>query len=103
MEPNFYAAGLSSIVLLVVFHVNVSQAAIYTGPCENASKGQTHNKCELECNSDGSCTESVSEETCGCDGIATFLSEYTTFEASISQSFLLVSQSFATLMPLNSA
>ena len=87
MKPNFYAAGLSSIVLLVVFHVNVSQAAIYTGPCENASKGQTHNKCELECNSDGSCTESVSEETCGCDGIAIFAVGYTAFSASISQNF----------------
>merc|ERR1712150_19403 len=70
---------LSRILLLIVFHVNESQAAIVTGPCENASRGQTHHKCELECNSDGSCTESVSEETCGCDGNAFFTSEYTTF------------------------
>ena len=103
MDPNFYAAGLSSILLLIVYYVNVSQAAIYTGPCENASRGQTHHKCELECNSDGSCTESVSEETCGCDGVATFIAGYTNFRASISQCFLFVSQSFATIMRLNSA
>ena len=103
MEPNFYAAGLSSIVLLVVFHVNVSQADIITGPCENASRGQTHHKCELQCNSGGGCTETVSTEACTCDGTGIFTVKYTNFIASISQRFILVFQSFATLMRLNSA
>ena len=61
----------------------MSQAQVRTGECQDARRGQTHHKCELQCNFDGSCTESVSEEQCGCDGIAFFAGVQNYFEASI--------------------
>ena len=73
--------GLSSILLLIVFHVNVGQAARQTAPCKDAGRGQSHHKCELQCNFDGSCTETVSEEQCGCDGMADIFSKYSNFKA----------------------
>ena len=61
----------------------MSQAQLWTGECKDARRGQTHHKCELECNFDGSCTESVSEEQCGCDGTASFAGVQNYYEASI--------------------
>ena len=73
-------AGLASILLLTVCHVNKSQAARATGPCKDARRGQTHHKCELQCNFDGSCRETVTEEQCGCDGMAEMYSKYSNFK-----------------------
>merc|ERR1712212_17871 len=67
-----YLKCLSVVLLLVVWTVNEIQGQAYTGPCENAGRGQTHHKCEMKCNFDGSCAETVSEESCGCDGNAYF-------------------------------
>ena len=64
--------SLSVVLLLVVWTVNEIQGQAYTGPCENARRGQTYHKCEMKCNFDGSCVESISEESCGCDGNAYF-------------------------------
>ena len=74
-------AGLSSILLLIVFHVNMGQAARQTAPCKDADRGQSHHKCELQCNIDGSCKEIVTEEECGCDGMAEIFSKYFNFKA----------------------
>ena len=68
-----------------VFHVNESQAIIIPGECENP--GQTRHKCELVCNSNGACTETVSTESCGCDGYGFLAEKYTTFRASIYKTF----------------
>ena len=73
-------AGLSSILLLIVCHVNMIQAARATGPCKDAGRGQSHHKCELQCNLDGSCRETVTEEQCGCDGMAEMYSKYSNFK-----------------------
>ena len=48
----------------------MGQAARQTAPCKDAGRGQSHHICEVQCNFDGSCTETVSEEQCGCDGMA---------------------------------
>merc|ERR1712126_235980 len=63
---------LSVVLLLVIWTVNEIKGQAYTGSCENAGRGQTHHKCEMKCNFDGSCEEIVSEESCGCDGNASF-------------------------------
>jgi len=63
---------LSVVLLLVLWTVNEIKGQAYTGSCENAGRGQTHHKCEMKCNFDGSCEEIVSEESCGCDGNAYF-------------------------------
>ena len=76
-------AGLASILLLIVCHVNMSQAARATGPCKDAGRGQTHHKCELQCNFDGSCRETVTEEQCGCDGMAEMYSKYSNFKVNM--------------------
>lgn len=55
---------------------------IRLAPCTNAKKGQTHHKCAMKCNFDGSCEESVTEETCGCDGEGYFTGYTNSFEAS---------------------
>lgn len=62
----------SGILLVVVLNINLTRGQISTGPCENASRGQTFHKCVMECNFDGSCEEYVSSETCDCDGSAFF-------------------------------
>ena len=64
--------------------VHSSQGQLSTGSCQNARNGFTFHKCEMECNFDGSCTETVSQESCGCDGIATFATVQNSYQASIS-------------------
>jgi len=63
---------LPVVLLLVIWTVNEIKGSVEFGSCENAGIGQTHHKCEMKCNFDGSCLESVSEESCGCDGFARF-------------------------------
>jgi len=63
---------LSVVLLLVIWTVNEIKGQAYTGPCDIASGGQTFHRCEMKCNFDGSCEENISEESCGCDGIANF-------------------------------
>merc|ERR1711997_1435562 len=58
------------ILLAVVLNINLTLGSLITGPCENASRGQTFHKCVMECNFDGSCEEYVTSETCDCDGSA---------------------------------
>ena len=62
--------------------VNEIHGYVFTAPCTNAKKGQTHHKCAMKCNFDGSCEESVTEETCGCDGEGYFTGYTNSFEAS---------------------
>ena len=81
-------AGLASILLHIVCPVNMSQAARATGPCKDAGRGQSHHKCELQCNFDGSCRETVTEEQCGCDGMAEMYNKYSNFKANIQTIFL---------------
>ena len=59
---------------------NEIQASVSTGYCTNASNGQYYAKCEMKCKSDGTCTETLKEEYCGCDGTAQFVVGYTTWE-----------------------
>jgi len=65
-------SGTLVILLLVALTVNEIQGQAWTGSCDKAGKGQTYNKCEMKCSFDGSCEETVSEESCGCDGNAYF-------------------------------
>jgi len=64
---------LSVVLVLVVWSVNEIQGSVARGPCRNAGRGQTHHRCEMNCNFDGSCTESVTQESCGCNGNAMYL------------------------------
>jgi hypothetical protein len=59
---GFKALTVLSFLVIVGYHV--SHAETFHGPCKNANIGQKFTKCEVQCNLDGSCTETVSSEVC---------------------------------------
>ena len=56
---------------------NVVNGAVSRGPCQQASSGGVYEKCEMDCDFDGGCYETVSTETCDCNGNGVFY--YTTY------------------------
>merc|ERR1712136_57787 len=71
-KNNCFKMYLIRLLLLVVVFVHASFAArSFGGQCEKARRGQTYEKCEMECRSDGSCQEIAESETCSCEGVAT--------------------------------
>ena len=69
--------------MAAVFLNNGAQGSVGTGRCEEAGRGQTQEKCSMVCKPDGSCTESVNVERCGCSGSATFTSGRRMFKVSM--------------------
>ena len=70
--------------MMAVFLNNGAQGSVATGPCDKAGHGQTQEKCTMKCNYDGSCTESVIVEKCGCSGYAEFQAGAANFQVSMS-------------------
>ena len=50
--------------LLAIIGDHGIQSATSHGPCQNAQLGMQYAKCEVQCNPDGSCTETLSTEVC---------------------------------------
>ena len=73
-----------AVVMMAVFLNNGAQGSVATGPCDKAGHGQTQEKCTMKCNYDGSCTESVIVEKCGCSGYAEFQAGAANFQVSMS-------------------
>ena len=65
---------------VVAAFICCTYAAISRGPCKEAKKGGKHEKCEMDCDWDGSCFESVILETCDCKNKAVFTSIYYNFK-----------------------
>jgi len=57
---------------VVAAFVSVTFAAIARGPCKDAKKGGEYEKCSMDCDLDGSCSELVAVETCDCKNSAVF-------------------------------
>jgi len=58
---------------VVAAFVSVTFASIAHGPCKDAKKGGVYEKCYLDCDLDGSCSEFVATETCDCKNSAEFI------------------------------
>ena len=56
--------ALTVLSFLAIVGYYVSHAETFHGPCRNANIGEKFAKCEVQCNFDGSCTETVSSEVC---------------------------------------
>ena len=57
---------------VVAAFISVTFASIARGPCKDAKKGGEYEKCSMDCDWDGSCSEMVSGETCDCKNSAVF-------------------------------
>ena len=73
--PQFFDYQFSDMFLkgfVVAAFVSVTFAAIARGPCKDAKKGGEYEKCSMDCDLDGSCSELVAVETCDCKNSAGF-------------------------------
>jgi len=52
------------VSLLAIIGDHGIQSSTSHGPCQNAQLGMQYAKCEVQCNPDGSCTETLSTEVC---------------------------------------
>merc|ERR1711931_362153 len=68
---KMWFAHLFLVIGALMSTSNAAQMAT-TGPCKDAKPGQTKEKCSMECNKDGSCTETLKTEECECNGKAVF-------------------------------
>ena len=69
----FDSVGVIIVISLTEFGNHVVEGALATGPCQDATPGQTYETCEMSCTS-GSCTETLATDSCPCSGYATFTS-----------------------------
>merc|ERR1711936_313216 len=68
------------LFLVIGAFVSISNAAESVGPCEQAGRGETIETCSMECNIDGSCTETAQTEYCSCDGQGQFTNGYEDYQ-----------------------
>jgi len=60
------SANIFAISFMLISFGRLSYGALAQGPCDK--KGQITEKCEMKCEWNGECSESIETKTCGCDG-----------------------------------